>query len=330
MKLKNLRELLIRVVNKLRDSFLIGTAFYLVINMSITATFIGFLIMILRKIKRIPRWGVYSLWTLVLLRLIIPFSVSSRISIINLSKSFVKKVVNIKTLSQEGINLTFSNSIGAVDSYFPVEYKTEQLKLVFETAAFVWIVGTVGALLAVAILYFLTNNELRNSLLIKDNVYSSEMVQAPIVHGIFKQHIIIPQNYIYNTEQLKYVVLHEEVHIKRHDNLLRLIAVFTACIHWFNPFVWAFLKLFTDDMEITCDTKVIKSLSPELRKQYAQTLVNVSSRQQIFMSTAFSKSNVKVRVTNVLTYKKLSIFALAATMIFIIFLSVILFTNPVK
>jgi beta-lactamase regulating signal transducer with metallopeptidase domain len=248
----------------------------------------------------------------------------------NLTGSLIKKVVSLHMLQGKGINLSATNAIGAADTYFPVTYKTEQLKTVFEITAFVWIVGAVGALLAVTILYYLTSRELRNTFLVKDNIYSSEMVQAPIVQGIFRQRIIIPEDYIDKEEQMKYVLLHEIVHLRRHDNLLRLMAALTACIHWFNPFIWIFMKLFIDDMELTCDIKAVKTLSMEARKQYARTLINVSSRQHIFMSAAFGKANVKVRVMNVLTYKKLSILALAATMIFVIVVSAILLTNPVR
>jgi len=308
----------------------VDTVFYTVLNMSITASFIGFLIIILRKVKLIPSLGVYSLWALVLLRLIIPFYLSSSISLMNLTGLLIKKVVRVDTLLKGDINLTLSNTVGAANTYFPVTYKTEQLKTVFEIAAFVWIVGAVGAILAVAILYYLTSSELRNAILVKDNIYCSEMVQSPLVYGIFRQRIIIPRDYIDKKEQLEYMLLHEAIHVRRHDNLIRAIAIFTACIHWFNPFVWIFMKLFIDDMELTCDTKAVKPLSMEARKQYAQTLINVSSRQQIFMSTAFGKSNVKVRVMNVMTYKKLSIFALAATLIFVVAISAILLTNPVR
>lgn len=63
---------------------MIDSMFYTVLNMTLTASFIGFIVIILRKIKHFPRLGVYCLWTLVLLRLVIPFSVSSRTcSVIN-------------------------------------------------------------------------------------------------------------------------------------------------------------------------------------------------------------------------------------------------------
>ncbi|MHB8064702.1 MAG: M56 family metallopeptidase [Ruminiclostridium sp.] len=309
---------------------LIATAFYTILNMSITATFVGFLIMILRKIKNIPRLGIYSLWALVLLRLIMPFYISSRISLMNLTGSLIKKVVKVNPFSDEGINLSITNSIGAADTYFPITYKTEQLKMIFEIAAFIWIAGAVGTILAVSILYYLTSSELRKAALVKENIYSSEMIQSPLVYGIFKQKIIIPEDYIGKEEQLKYVLLHETVHLRRHDNLLRLIAVFTASIHWFNPFVWIFTKLFIDDMELTCDMKAVKQLSRDARRRYAQTLVNAGSRQQIFMSTAFGKTNVRIRVMNVLTYKKLSIFALAVTIIFVFTVGAIFLTNPVR
>ncbi len=308
---------------------MLNTVFYSILNMSVMAALIGLLIMVLRKSRLIPRLGIYCLWTLVLFKLLIPFSVSSDLSLLNLVRPIIKNVVTVPGIEEHSFTVSMMNSIGTAETYFPVTYKTEQLENLFGIAAIIWIIGVFSSIIAVMVLYLLANSQLGKVTLVRDNIYTGEMVDAPLVHGIFTQRIILPEVYL-NNQHLKYIILHENVHIKRHDNFLRTLAVLTACLHWFNPLVWIFLKAFIDDMELTCDLRAVKELSAEERKSYAGTLVEVASGQKLIMSAGFGRSNVKVRVMSVLTYKKLSLFALAVTLIFVAALSAILLTNPIR
>ncbi|MDF2987227.1 MAG: antirepressor regulating drug resistance protein [Eubacterium sp.] len=308
---------------------MLNTVFYSILNMSVTAAIIGLLIMVLRKIRLIPRLGIYCLWTLVLLKLLIPFSVSSNLSLLNLVRPFIKKVVSVPGIEEDSIKVSMTNSIGTAETYFPVTYKTQQLESLFGAAASIWIIGVLSSIIIVSVLYYLANRQLGSVIPIRDNIFTGEKVEVPLVHGIFRQCIIVPEMYL-NDLRLKYIVLHEQIHVRRHDNLLRVLAVITACFHWFNPFVWIFLKRFIDDMELTCDLAAVKKLSADERKRYAGTLVEVASGHGFLMSAAFGKSNVKVRVMNVLTYKKLSVLALTVTLIFVAALSAILLTNPIR
>lgn len=307
-----------------------STAFYLVLNMSITATAIGILIVLFRFVKQIPRFIIYALWGLVFIRLVFPFAFSSEASILNLAGSFIKKVVEVPVPVQDNSYLSFTNCIGTARSYFPVTYKSDYLKMVFEGTSFIWLIGALAAILTVIILYYLSSSELSKAVHLKDNIYVSDMVQSPMVFGVFRQRIIIPSHLEEDSQQLKYVLLHELVHVKRHDNLLRILAVFTACIHWFNPFVWIFLRMFFGDMELSCDLAAVKQLSKKDKNQYAQVLVNMGTGQKVFMSTAFAKTNVKVRVLNVLGYKRLTALATVFSVLFVIAVAIALLTNPVK
>lgn len=313
---------------------MLDTVFYLVLNMSITASAIGLLIMLLRQIKQIPRFGIYVLWSLVFLRFVFPIAFSSEASILNLVRSFIKKVVAVPIISSvsgnESVKLSITNTIGTAKSYFPVTYKNDYLEMIFRIASFVWIIAAVAAVLTVIILYFLSSSELREAEHIKDNIYISSALQSPMVIGIFKQKIIIPACLDIDSSELKFALLHEQVHIRRHDNLFRLLGVITACIHWFNPFVWIFLRFFLNDMELSCDIKAVEPLTNKERVKYAKALVNLSGGQRVFMSTAFSNTKVKVRVLNVLNYRKLTVFAAVISVFFIVVIAVALITNPVK
>jgi beta-lactamase regulating signal transducer with metallopeptidase domain len=312
----------------------LDTLFYFVLNMSITASAIGLLIVLLRCIKQVPRFGIYVLWSLVFFRFVLPITFSSEASILNLAGRFIKKVVAVPTglpVSGNGsMKLSMSNSIGVAQSYFPVTYKNDYLEMVFRTAAFVWIVVGTAAMLTVFILYYLSSSELRKSENIKENIYISNTVESPMVFGIFGQRIIIPACLDIDSPELKFALLHEQVHIRRHDNMFRLLGVLTACIHWFNPFVWVYLRLFLNDMELSCDIKAVKTLSNQERVKYAKAMVNLSTGQKVFMSTAFNKTKVRVRVLHVLNYKKLTVLAIVFSIFFITVIAVALMTNPMK
>lgn len=290
--------------------------------------------MLLRLNKKISGIGIYALWSLVFIRLVFPFAFSSEISLFNFAKGLIKEVVDAPlqnvVLVRDRMELTAANCIGVVKDYYPVIYKNDFLERFFGFAAFAWVIVAAAAILTVAIIYNLTGSELRKAQHFKDNIYISDKVETPMVFGVFRPKIIIPSGIKKPSKELEYVLLHEQIHIKRHDNLLRLLGIITACIHWYNPLVWFFLKLFLRDMELTCDLKAIKHFSKEERKDYARALVNLSSSDKVFVSTAFGKTNVRVRVLNVINYKRMSVLTIIVSIFFIAAVSAALITNPIK
>lgn len=305
-------------------------AFYHVLNMSITAAIIGLPVLVLRRLKVVSRFSIYIFWHLVFVRMIFPYSFSSEASIFNFTGNLLKKVVSVPTPLQNRPYLTFSNVIGAADSYFPITYKTNSLENLFKGAAFVWSIGAVAALMISFILYYITRKELRKAELISTNLYKSQSVSTPIVSGLFKQRIIISSELAGDEPELKYVLLHERVHIKRYDNLKRTAAIFTACIHWFNPFAWLYLRFFLNDMELACDERAVKPLSDHERKKYARALVSFSAAQGVFMTTAFGNSGIKARVLNVISYKRYTFMAMVISILSIAAAILMLLTNPAK
>ncbi len=308
---------------------MLDTVFYSVVNMSITAGIMGLLIIMIRKLPPIPKSGIYYMWALVLIRLLIPFSVSSRLSLLNFSGGLVKKVVTVPGTAEGGVGFSMSNSIGAAESYFPVTYKTHSLDMVFKIAAVIWIAGVAGLLLFWGLLLLLTNLRLKAVRPVRENIYTGELVESPMVHGFFRQRILIPES-CKEDSRLDYILMHERIHIKRHDNLLRLAGLLAACVHWFNPLVWIFFKYFIDDMELTCDIRAVKGLSSEERKNYARTLMSLGTGRNTLLSAAFGQSNVKSRILNIINYKRLSVFALIMTLVFVAAASIVFLTNPSK
>ncbi len=297
--------------------------FYWVLNMSILGSLTGLIILLLRRIKRLPRFCVYCLWLAPLLRFWLPFSISGKYSLMSLISQFTTKTVVIFE-SSDMPSVAMTNSIMAAKDYFPIVYKSNILESAFNISGFVWIVVSCALLITSSLLYHFTKSEVKNAVHISGNVYHCTGVTSPAVYGIFRPRIIVPENV--SEGALKYILLHENVHLKRKDNLLRCVAVVTACMHWFNPLAWLFLKYAFEDMELACDAKVLKTLGSEEKKKYALTLLSFASKKTLYAS-AFGAPRTRVRIENILSYKKLTLvssvffFAFTAAVIVILLLN---------
>jgi len=313
------------------DSF-----FYFVLNMSVAACFVIVALLLIRLIKPLPRRLVYPLWALAFFRLAVPFTLSSDWSFFNLTGGLIKRLITIETITQGTIvisrpeNWATMNFIGAAETYVPIEYKTESLRNIFVVSSLIWLIVAVAALLVWIILYLLTRNELRKAVLIRDNIYRSDLLLSPVIVGFVRPRIILPESLDIGSPEGLMVLAHENIHRQRLDNLWRIIGIFIACIHWFNPLVWLALKAFFADMEQSCDEAVLKkgSFSSDERKAYARTLLHFSEDKRIYLSTAFGQSSVKVRVMNVLNYKRMTIIGAILSALFLLAVIIALMTNP--
>jgi beta-lactamase regulating signal transducer with metallopeptidase domain len=182
-----------------------------------------------------------------------------------------------------------------------------------------------AGILAMIILYGLTMSELRKAVLLRGNLYEGTMVNSPTIVGILRPKIILPCKVEQN--DLEYILLHERVHERRRDNLWRMIAIIAACLHWFNPMSWVFLKVFLSDCELACDEGAVNRLEPEERKEYARTLVNHADADRTIFSSAFGSKKVKLRVMQVLSYHRLTLFSTLCCSLLVIGVVILLLTN---
>lgn len=224
------------------------------------------------------------------------------------------------------LDFSMTNSVQAAKGYFPIVYKTDLLKSIFETASAVWAVITAAAILTSVFLYMLTKRELRDAKHLKDNIWTSDKITSPAVYGIINPKIIIPD--LIAKSDMPYILAHERVHICRRDNLWRVVAVITACVHWFNPLAWIFLRWFFADMELACDAKTLKILGEENAKDYAAALLTCATGKSYFAS-AFGGAKTRVRIDNILSYKKLTFLSALAFGALIAAGAFVLITNAV-
>jgi beta-lactamase regulating signal transducer with metallopeptidase domain len=302
---------------------MLSELFYWVLNISIIGSVAGLLVLLLRKIKILPRFSIYVLWFLVLIRYWLPFGIANKYSILSFISSFTTKTVVVR---EELPRLTTTNSLMLADSYTPLEYKTDLLKHVLDVVSVFWIIVSFAAILTSILLYFFTKSELKSAEYIRNNIYKSDKISIPAVYGIIRPKIIIPSSIA--DGDIDYIIRHEKVHISRRDNLFRVVAVITACIHWFNPLSWVFLKYFFIDMELACDAKVLKNLNKSATKDYARAILSCASGKTFFVS-AFGGAKTRVRIENILSYKKLTVLSSIFFAVLVGFIAFIIITNAV-
>ncbi len=300
---------------------MLSEIFYWLFNMSISATVVGIIILSAGKIKRLPRRLIHLLWVIPFLRMWIPVGVSGKYGLMALISKFTSRTV---VVYDGTLDLTLTNHVMAAKSYSPITYKADLLENIFRTASMVWIIVAVALMIVSVVLYVITKSELKDASLLRENVYVSDKITAPAAYGVFRPRMIIPKGY--EERDLRYIVAHETAHIKRKDNLWRIIAILSAAVHWFNPFAWLFLKKFLEETELACDEQVLAEFGEDVKKAYATILVDCAENRNIFTS-AFGGAKIRVRIDHILSYKKLSILSVICFTVLAISIGYVLLTN---
>lgn len=297
--------------------------FYWLLNMSIVASLAGLVIGLLRLIPGLPRRFVYPLWAVVLLRLWLPFGFASDFSILQLLPHKVVYIPEAYFPSPSEFT-SQANCIMGATSYYPIVYKSEALERIFTIASVIWVIAAAVLLGLVVISYVQTLRQSRGAEHWKDGLYVSEQVTSPMVCGIFRPRILLPRDY--ENRELNWILAHEQTHIRRLDNLWRLMGLITACLHWFNPLIWLFLKWFLTDLELSCDEAVLRRCTMEDRKSYAHSLLN-SAAQCTVLSSPFGHADTPTRIRRILSYRNLSVTATLFVCLAAICISLALLTN---
>lgn len=320
--------------------------FQTVLNMSITGAYIAAAIIVLRlAMKKLPKRFSYALWLILGIRLLCPFSFSSAISLFNLVKpdtaenSVTSQMTyipqNIEHDPQSQITVVppiLDNAVNeAITESLPPpthENSADPMQTALFIVAIVWIVGVTVMAAYTVISYFSVRKKLVGATLLRENIYISPDIPTPFVYGTIRPKIYIPEGI--SEADTEYILAHERTHIRRGDHIVKLIAMAALCLHWFNPLVWVSYRLMTKDMELSCDERAVSRFDRDVRKDYANALLNISARQNHISLggiLAFGESNIKSRIKGVLAAKKPTVIVTAVSVIAVAAAAVCLLTN---
>ena len=309
-------------------------SFRTVLNMSITASYVILFVLLARlPLKKAPKIFSYSLWAVVLFRLICPVSFSSALSFLGFlkTKNMEHIPADLALMTQPKVNVGLYNVNQVINSSLPAANPASSanpLQIILFIISVLWVLGMLSLLVYSVVSYFLLNRKVGTALRLQDNIYECEGIQSPFVLGIIKPRIYLPLGF--SEAEKGYLLKHEEIHIRRLDYLVKPLAFLVLCIHWFNPLVWLSFSLMTKDMEMACDERVIKELGTNLKKDYSNSLLSLAVKRKIIGGSplAFGESNPKSRIVNVLNYKRpvFGVVLLAGVVILVI--SAGLMANP--
>lgn len=307
--------------------------FLKIINMSISASWLVLVVLILRFVlKKAPKWVNILLWGIVAIRLICPFSFESALSLIPSAETFPEKVISGSSFDvQTGIS-PVDNRINDYlgDRYFEgVTVPANNGNNIMTILTIVWIIGILLLVAYTVISYWRLRCKVDTAVRYKDNIFQSENVSSPFVLGIINPRIYLP--FSMNEQNLEHVVAHEQAHIRRKDHWWKPLGFLLLTIYWFNPLMWLAYVLLCRDIELACDEKVIKELGNEQRADYTQALVACSVNRRMIAACplAFGEVGVKDRVKSVMNYKKPAFWGVVLAVIVCVFVAVCFLTNPV-
>ncbi len=100
-------------------------------------------------------------------------------------------------------------------------------------------------------------------------------LSAPAVFGLFRQTICIPPRLTesLSEQELRWVIRHELAHIRRRDIPVVILASIAVAFHWFNPIVWVIVSRLRAAMEAAADRLVLQSLSQNEVSAYGELLL---------------------------------------------------------
>lgn len=127
-------------------------------------------------------------------------------------------------------------------------------------------------------------------------IYSTDIVDAPLVIGIFRSRLFIPIKKP-QKDELGYVMAHELTHCRRHDVAVKWFAMAVCTVHWFNPLSYLLLKRIDEECEISCDAAVTSEMTEEQKKGYMRTVLKMISETRgsaAYMTTKMSGEKNKL------------------------------------
>ena len=307
--------------------------FLKLLNLSISASWLVLVVLALRLVlKRAPKWVNVLLWGMVALRLMLPFSIESALSLIPSAETLSPEVVQFDPaptitsgveLIDNAVNPSLSESFAAA----PLA-SVNPLYVWTYLAGWVWLIGLAAMLLYALVSYLRLRRCVRASIPLRENIYVCDEVPSPFILGIVHPRIYLPS--ALDEAQRGSVLSHERAHLARRDHWWKPLGYALLAVYWFNPLLWLAYTLLCRDIELACDERVLRGMDAGQVKDYSSALLacSVPRRMLAACPLAFGEVGVGARVKNALRYKKPAFWVVAASVAVCVVVAVCFLTNP--
>ena len=307
--------------------------FLKLLNLSISASWLVLVVLALRLVlKRAPKWVNVLLWGMVALRLMLPFSIESALSLIPSAETVSPEVVQFDpaptitsgvTIIDNAVNPSLSESFAAAPSA-----SANPLYVWTYLAGWVWLIGLAAMLAYALVSYLRLRRRVSASIPLRENIYVCDEVPSPFILGIVHPRIYLPS--ALDEAQRGSVLSHERAHLARRDHWWKPLGFALLAVYWFNPLLWLAYTLLCRDIELACDERVLRGMDAGQVKDYSSALLacSVPRRMLAACPLAFGEVGVGARVKNALRYKKPAFWVVAASVAVCVVVAVCFLTNP--
>ncbi len=281
--------------------------FSLILKTSLSgAVVIGAILCLRPVLKKAPGTVLCLMWFLAVLRLLIPFEISSPVSL-QPEPARISQAIAVQT---QAVPVT-----GAV-----LEKEGNLLPFLWLAAALVLGVLSIRS-------YGKLKNQVREAWRTEDGCWEASSIDTAFVLGFFRPQIYMPT--ALREQDRRFVLSHEQWHIRLLHHVLKPLGYLALCLHWFNPIVWLGYRVMCADLEMACDEQVIRDMDVNQRKAYSETLLNFCTPKRLSgYFVAFGGSDPKRRILSVLHYKKPGFWMSLTGVAAMVFVAVCLMTSP--
>lgn len=329
--------------------------FFNMLNASFYGSVVILAVLLLRLVlKKAPRAVICLLWLLVGIRLVLPFSIESSLSLQPAAEDIAQirqevvaddpnkellptvspdqtQDIHIPAIPQQPAELPEDVQIVVSDDAVSEVVVTEKPERVVDhgaVAAWVWAAGIAGLLAYSTWSYWRLRRQVREAVRQADGSWECPGLDTAFVLGLFRPRIYLPGGLSDRDREL--ILAHEGSHIARKDHWIKPIGYLILMLHWFNPLVWLAYVCLCWDIEMACDERVVKTMDVAARKDYSLALLNCSSRGIGIAAcpVAFGEVGVKQRILGVLHYRKPGFWIVTAAVVAVVFVAVCLMTDP--
>ncbi len=309
-----------------------GDLFLKILNMSIAASWLILAVVLLRLVvKKAPKWIAVLLWGIVAVRLVVPFSFESTLSLIPSAETFNAHNIQYETPSINSGIPAINNAVNPVlgETFAPNPAASVNPLYVWTfIVSVIWLIGIAAMLLYAVITYVRVRRSVAERAPYEGNIFLCDHVKSPFILGLVRPKIYLPSSM--DAVSMEPVIAHEKAHLTRRDHWWKPLGFLVLTVHWFNPLCWVAYVLLCRDIELACDEKVIRQMDLDGKKHYSTALLECSTQRRLvtICPLAFGEVGVKERVKNVLNYKKPAFWVIAVAVVAYAVVTVCFATNP--
>lgn len=272
-------------------------------------------------IHRMPKGALEALWALSAARLLIPFCLPCGASVF----AWLQAKRPVESVEPQTTVVMGSQAVQAPAAEVPARTAVAA-QFTLPAEVWIWLIGMTVCVLAFAAMYFaslrrfreacpcefgeawLRNHPMRR----KVRILQTDRISAPLTYGLLRPVILLPKALEAGAGDLNWILCHEWMHVRRMDALRKFLLAMIACVHWFNPLVWAMFILANRDIEMACDERVLRMNGGDNRRAYAMALIRMEAEKSrpAPMCSHFAKNAIEERIIGIMKMEKCGLLAI--------------------